>query len=230
MSEPETATDETTEPNETTEPETDEETEEEPDGDEEEVEAAAEPTEPEAVETPQMDEKEIAKAFKALDKLREHVARRVDDIMGEDALQLIPCPACQDVAPGYVWPPNIFALSPEAEAGTRLLLGMQQPTDLEPHPAAAICETCNGKGQVQTPSKVPGYDVVDCPTCAATGRILTSNVVQFQFSTGSVETQPVVTGPTTIPTDLPPEAQALKDAGWMVVPPFNPAASPPAAV
>lgn len=176
------------------------------------------------------DAKEIEKAFKALGKVRELVARRVGDILGDDATQLIPCPTCQDLAPGFVWPPNVAPLSPEAEAGTLLLLGMQKPQDLQPHPNASLCDTCKGKGQVQTPSLVPGYDVVDCPACAATGRILTSNVVPIGNPTAPAEPTPILTGPTAIPQTLPPEAEALRAQGYMVVPPFDPAAGQPAGV
>lgn len=191
---------------------------------------SADPADEQPAPEPQVDDKEIEKAFKALGKVRDYVARRVGEIMGDDATQLIPCPACQDLAPGFVWPPSVAALSPEAEAGTRLLLGMQQPTDLEAHPSAVICETCQGKGQVQTPSKVPGYDVVDCPTCAATGRTLTSNVVPIVPVNGAPESPPIMTGPTVMAAPLSPEAEAAKAQGYMVIPPFDPSANSPAAV
>src|SRR5512146_2182482 len=67
-------------------------------------EPAPEPEEPAAqADDEQVSEKEIEQAFKKLGKLREHVANRVGDILGEDAQQLIPCPCCVDIAPGFIW-------------------------------------------------------------------------------------------------------------------------------
>lgn len=172
-------------------------------------------------------EAEIEKVGKQLEALRKHVARKVGDIFGEDAVALIPCPLCGDDAPGHVWMQIPGEVKDEAMARVHAWLGIASPVELEAHPNAELCPTCKGKGQVRTPSQVPGYDVVDCPNCAATGRVLTQAAPPSQQTGPLAPVQQLPVAPANGGSDLPPELQALKDEGWMIAPPIQMPTVPP---
>src|ERR1051326_4726655 len=128
------------------------------------------PAEPPAEEATSLrTEKEIEQAFKKLEKVRESVATRVDAILGEDALALVPCPMCVNLAPGFLYPPEVSPLPDEQKAALLALLGFDMPQSYNHHPTYTACPTCDGEGRVETGSKVPGHSVVDCPQCAGKG-------------------------------------------------------------
>ncbi len=173
-------------------------------------------------EQPQgLTEKEIEQAHKKLAKLRETTAGRVSDIMGEAALGLIPCPACSDVAPGFVWHPDAGPVSDEAAAGMRELLGIGTPQTLKRHSAFQTCDACDGEGFIDTGSRREGYESAVCPGCSGKGYLSHGEIPVFAQANGNTEQEPIPTGPTVYGTELPPEAQALRDQGWVVSPPIT---------
>lgn len=176
---------------------------------------------PETPEAPAMSEKELEQAYKKLDKLRETNASRVSSIMGEDALALIVCPACSDVAPGFVWPPEVAPLSEEAELGVRQLLGIGRPRELKRHNSFRTCSGCDGEGFIDTGAKREGYESATCPECSGKGYLSQNEVPTYRPPNGNSEHDAITTGPTVYDAELPPEAQALRDQGWMVAPPFQ---------
>ena len=177
---------------------------------------------PEPDEQPQgLSEKEIEQAHKKLAKLRETTAGRVSDIMGEAALGLIPCPACSDVAPGFVWHPDAGPVSDEAAAGMRQLLGIGTPQQLKRHSAFQTCDACDGEGFIDTGSRREGYESAVCPGCTGKGYLSFGELPVTAQANGNTETEPIPTGPTVYGTELPPEAQALRDQGWVVSPPIT---------
>ena len=193
-------------------------------------EADTEPTSPdepdERVATPDeqpqgLTEKEIEQAHKKLAKLRETTAGRVSDIMGEAALGLIPCPACSDVAPGFVWHPDAGPVSDEAATGMRQLLGIGTPQQLKRHSAFQTCDACDGEGFIDTGSRREGYESAVCPGCSGKGYLSHGELPVTPQANGSIEHEPIPTGPTVYGTELPPEAQALRDQGWVVSPPIT---------
>ena len=177
---------------------------------------------PEPDEQPQgLTEKEIEQAHKKLAKLRETTAGRVSDIMGEAALGLIPCPACSDVAPGFVWHPDAGPVSDEAAAGMRSLLGIGTPQKLKRHSAFQTCDACDGEGFIDTGSRREGYESAVCPGCSGKGYLSHGELPVTPQANGNIEHEPIPTGPTVYGTELPPEAQALRDQGWVVSPPIT---------
>src|SRR6185437_4653313 len=57
---------------------------------------------PPAPEPQGVSQEEIEAAFKKLAKLDEHVANRVSQIMGDEAINLVRCPVCTPIAPGWI--------------------------------------------------------------------------------------------------------------------------------
>ena len=187
----------------------------EPEPEEEELEPAAESEQA-------ISDKEIEKVYKALERLRDSHAARVSKILGDESIDLDPCPVCSDFAPGFVWKREVAPLDEAKVPAVRLLLGMEAQATLSEHKNFVACEACEGYGTVLTGSQKPGYETSDCPDCFGRGWNSPGMTVPPMQTDGQQPQAPppVLTGPTA--PGLPPEAQALKDAGWIVAPPFNP--------
>jgi hypothetical protein len=176
------------------------------------------PTEP----TPQgASQEEIEAAFKKLAKLDEHVARRVGEIMGDESLNLIRCPVCTPVAPGWIYPPQIAPLEPEQIAGMRALMGIQDAENLAEHPAFKQCPDCLGEGRVKTGSHRDGYESAECPTCAGLGykQDLRGQIVANGPQPAPLDAPLYPAEP--IPAELPADLAAYKAKGWLIAPPMQ---------
>lgn len=174
--------------------------------------------EPESPDAPPVgpSQEEIEAKYKQLEKVRQYVARKVGEIMGDDAVNVTECPVCTDLVPGWIWHPSIAPLADETKAALYHLLGAHAPGDYKAHDAFKKCDACNGLGQVSTGSQRPGYETVGCPTCNELG--YTQNLAaQIQPPNGAAAAPaPIVTGPTAIPDELTPEARAAQEQGYVV--------------
>lgn len=137
-----------------TDPDPDEEPEPEPD-DELEPEAAAPRT-----------EAEMERAFKALEKEGDRHRSAVSRIMGDDALELIPCELCTPNLAGFRFP-----VEPDDDVREAVLeaIGLGSTGEFEKGDDARGCETCHGRGQVLTGSLVPEHRLKLCRTCTGAG-------------------------------------------------------------
>jgi hypothetical protein len=169
-------------------------------------------------EPPPASEKELRAIGDKLEREDERHARRVEEIMGEAALDLIQCPTCIKVAAGWLYPPRIEPLPAEAEAGMRALLGLPDTAILEPDPTKKLCPRCKGHGRLATPSLVQGYTEVDCGLCANVGYV--TKAEQQTNGAGEPEAVPVLTGPTAPESFVgDPMVESLKSRGFTVIPP-----------
>jgi len=147
----------------------------EPDAAEADEEAAAEDSaEPdeapaEATAAPTLEDKAMEKAMQALDKEATRHANRVSEIMGEDALILLPCPRCIPNVPGFIWPPEQVDPTPEVKTAVKLSLGEGVDPPYKQSDRAFECGKCDGLGKVKTGSRVRGQERVQCPECAGKG-------------------------------------------------------------
>lgn len=115
-----------------------------------------------------LSEKELDKLLRALGKEAERHAAAVSRIMGEDALALVKCEACDENIPGFHWPADSFA--PDAPERTlyELLSGgadaqMRHPDYLR------TCDECNGFGSVLTGARTDLTRTIPCPRCKTAG-------------------------------------------------------------
>src|SRR6266852_5216564 len=105
-----------------------------------------------------------------LDRERERHASRIGEIMGDEAVALIPCPVCMDgVADGWIFTPEVQQLSDEAISRIRQVIGLPDYSNFVQAKDAKRCPDCNGKGSTKTDSDVPGYETKTCGTCQKTG-------------------------------------------------------------
>ena len=210
-----------------TEPEPSEpETEDEPaeDAEPDEGDEATEPQEPE-----QRSDQDMEKVFRALDKLRKDVAGRVGRILGDEAVNLMECPLCAPVAPGYLWPQDVAPLAEEQVAALRMMLNMPVATDYVQSDAFQTCPKCEGLGRVRTGSKVHNHDIAECPRCFAKGYIPAALSVSHANGNADEQVADFTTGPTVYGHEIPTlgaddqaVVQSLRDRGWVVAEPLGP--------
>lgn len=202
--------------------------------DEEPEDEPSEPTEPpaeEPAEEPAPPEgktsAEWEKVFKEVDRLRKDTARRVGNIFGEEATALMDCPLCLNVAPGYLWPPDVAPLDEQQVTAIRMLLNMPVATDYVQSDAYEPCPKCAALGNVRTGSKVQNQEIVTCQRCQGRGYIPTA-IGPVPVDNGNGHEQDAgLTGPGVYGHDVQPAAdlndpaiQALTDRGFMVLPPL----------
>lgn len=175
-----------------------------------------------AQEPAALTEKEIEARIRKLEKLRETTASRVSDILGEDAIAYIPCPLCADGVPAFV--PDVAggAVPAEVFAAVQRYLGLPDPETFAGHPNYRRCEACKGRGEVITGSTVPNYMLTGCPECGTKGYVVEGQLPVPGVTNGATEAAPASVTTTAPPDNLPPEAQRLKELGYMIVPPMQP--------
>ena len=95
--------------------------------------------------------------------------RRVSDVLGDDALALVPCELCMADIPGFHLAHEFMIADDVTQA--RLIDVLRTPSAPEyvASPGQRQCDACKGWGKVRTGSKVPGQDVGTCGTCRGFG-------------------------------------------------------------
>jgi hypothetical protein len=190
------------------------------DGDDEQADEAEPDAEPEQESQAVQDEKALAKRDQKLDAENVRHAKRVSEIMDEGAVDLIPCPVCMDGIAGWVYSPDVQALSEDAVLRLRQLIGLSGLDGITQATFAARCPACDGNGEVRTGSRVPGYETTTCERCLKSGWIRTD----APPTNGHVEhdDEAPVTGPTVyFPDDKDPEVRNLRERGFTVIPPMQ---------
>ena len=127
---------------------------------------------------------------------------RVHMIMGPFVSEFVPCETCNGI--GLAYP---------AETGPKL----------EPAPGLELCDVCKGPGELETPSRRPGYDVIQCTRCSGQGYIGTLAIPSAQMQQlveqypqhGEQPTQPQPQPQPQQSTD--PRVEALRADGYIVI-------------
>jgi hypothetical protein len=164
----------------------------------------------------------IEEIGKKLDQLGKHVARRMGDILGEDAQLYRPC-MCGELFQTPGWLPPIDP-TPDAQAFMYHWMGQRSPSDLISDPYSKPCETCKGEGALASWSRKADAAPLPCPDCESKGWIATSpkrGAVGGALPNGPLPAQPgesISPAPPLVASDTP-EAAALRAAGWVVLPP-----------
>jgi hypothetical protein len=144
-----------------------EEQDEEKEPDEEEAEETT-PEEPQAGAEVVLSEKQMEKALAKLDAEALRHRNRVSEIMGDDALSLIPCELCAPNIAGFRF--NV-APSYETIAAVRQAIGLPSMETLKQDRYSRRCDNCDGAGRVKTDSRVQGQEHVPCYDCKGRGWI-----------------------------------------------------------
>lgn len=177
---------------------------------------------PGVAEARYLTERELDKRSQKLDAENTRHAKRVGEIMEDDAADLIPCPVCMDTIAGWVYPPDIAEPSEEQVSRIRQFAGLPDYSNFQSVPWAHTCGACAGLGKVVTGSKVIGAEVTGCRDCNERGWINTGTSANGTNG-GTVVELPTATGPTVYGTNEPDErVMALRAEGYTVIPALAP--------
>lgn len=111
-------------------------------------------------------DKEMQAATDKLEREANRHASRIGEIMEEGANELLTCPLCWALAPGFMLP-----VEPDEEVknAVRIAIGDLPAEGYKPADNAQMCTACNGFGRRLSGSKVPEHRVILCPTCRGNG-------------------------------------------------------------
>lgn len=169
---------------------------------------------------------ELARRDKALDALNKHVAKRLTDILGEDATAYTPCEICTAFGtPG--WRPG-GDLPAEVKVVVSHALGVQTAEDLEQARDTARCADCGGRGYVRTGSLVPDFESAMCLACQGRGWVATDERRRVLIGgepngarSGTNAQDVTITRDYNEAIPEPPAAAELRAAGYVVMAPPN---------
>lgn len=200
----------------------------EPEDDQEPAEEPQEPEEPgdEQLRQQQNEAKaqtavEVERINKTLAKEAQRHAARVVEIMGADSEILEQCPLCLPLIPGFRYPTPPVA---EQLAMVKEAIGEPATPNYRPDQYSKVCDICDGLGGVLTGSKVANQATLPCFKCDAKGWLPIGPERQGATAApinGGVP--PVSYQLPEVHTPDPPEVEALKALGYIVVPPIEPA-------
>lgn len=122
------------------------------------------------------------KALKKLDAEKNRHTSRISEIMGDDALGLVPCELCWVAAPGFRWD---RAPDEQTAAAVRVAIGMPDVSNFRASHTEAVCDNCGGLGKVRTGSSVPQFETAICDACAGKGYVGTRPRVNADQATAA---------------------------------------------
>ena len=107
--------------------------------------------------------------LKKLSQSAQTFRRRVSDVLGDDAVALVPCELCMPEIPGFHF--DLSIMQPMDDTQARLISILKTPGAPEyvAAPDVRRCEACKGYGKGQTGSLVPGQETKVCTACAGFG-------------------------------------------------------------
>lgn len=116
----------------------------------------------------ELTEKEIEKRQQALEREAARHEKRVQEILGADADDLVKCEACPPSIPGYHYPAEQYAPGDPSRALYEMLSG---GADVQmTHPARyETCQMCNGHGKVLSGALNEIHRMLVCPECNGDG-------------------------------------------------------------
>lgn len=169
-----------------------------------------------------MSEREIERVNRKLESEARRHATNVLNIMGDDANVLEQCPLCLPLIPGFRYP-----YPPQAEQLAAVKEAIGEPADppLLNDAYSSLCVACAGWGAVATGSKVVGKNKVRCLDCNGLGYVPidTRREGVSLLGNGADPIVPQFNQP--LPdAPLPPEVEALRALGYIVVEPPQPIA------
>jgi hypothetical protein len=115
-------------------------------------------------------EKELERGRKKIETAAATFARKVGEIMGEEANLLEPCPRCAPTGiPGFVFPIALAPVDPDTKRAVLVSVGEEASEVTEPSKWSRRCDACNGIGRVLTGSRDNRHKTKECYACNGRG-------------------------------------------------------------
>jgi hypothetical protein len=205
----------------TPEPEPEPDTEPDEDGDED-----GDPDEDEPTEAPQPTATDpgFEQIGKKLELLSKHVTKRIGEILGDSAAQLVSCELCSAGGiPGWRWDET----PPEAIVQNVLrALGHTAASDYRQDEYSETCVKCGGLGMVASGSRVTSQQTLACIACKGYGwtpvgteRRGGAPIMANGAQPPADDAGPYAPPPGASTEPEPPEVSMLRDRGYFVVAP-----------
>jgi len=190
----------------------------EPDEDTETSDEPEPETSDEPVPAPGPTEKELEAREGKLDREDERHAKRIAEIMGQDAAELVPCMMC--ATRGFLYAAQVGSFPDDHRALIHEQLGEGSLAALEPADDAELCTACRGYGQRRTGSRVPGNETKACSGCGGSGWKAVYRAPEVP-PTAALMQPGQIPGFTMPPLPPPQPAQAANGAGDYGSPPVG---------
>jgi hypothetical protein len=165
----------------------------------------AEPSDAEAAaQVVGMGEKEMEKMHKRVAQASASYAKKITEILGDEAQVLELCPRCVGGGfPGFIFPPLMAPVDPETKAAVLLSIGEEAPNVSEPDPYSRRCDACEGWGRVLSGSRLNQQKTLLCLPCHGRGWVAVGD--ERRVAQQAV-TAPDVPRENGAPVEQPPEA------------------------
>ena len=151
-----------------------------------------------------MGEKELEKMHKRVATASATYAKKITEILGEEAQLLELCPRCVAGGfPGFVFPPVMAPVDAETKAAVLLSIGEEAPNVSEPDPYSRRCDACKGWGRVLSGSRLNQEKTLRCIPCNGRGWVAVGD--ERRVAQQAVAA-PVESNGSSEPAEQPPDA------------------------
>lgn len=173
-------------------------------------------------ETPQgMSDADLEKVYAQLDKETARHAKRVAEIMGDEAVALDLCPLCEPSIPGFVFAGATGEPRSQLHGALLAVLANPQAAEYREAKHRQRCDDCDGWGVVVSGSRVGAQETVPCARCNNLGHVATApgDGPVYLPPAQTAETNGGTHEPAAAALHEPPEVAALRAQGYFVVAP-----------
>jgi hypothetical protein len=107
--------------------------------------------------------------FAAAGRKAKSYMKGIPDVLGQSAADLLLCPRCTDLLPGWILPLSIKPVSDEQKIAVKQSIGELVEPSYRQDAHSSTCQDCDGEGKVATGSHVQKWKVAVCKACDGRG-------------------------------------------------------------
>lgn len=116
-------------------------------------------------------EKDVRALGKKLETERKKHSDRVGSILGDAAVDVLPCPLCFEGLMGFVLPGDAASLPEPQKAAALTFLGQEIGSEVPQTPDTETCSRCDGYGVTKNPTRSPHHETSMCGPCGGQGYV-----------------------------------------------------------
>jgi hypothetical protein len=151
-----------------------------------------------------MDETAMARMHKRVAQASATYAKKIAEILGDEAQMLELCPRCVGGGfPGFIFPALMAPVDADTKAAVLLSIGEEAPNVSELDPYSRRCDACKGWGRVLSGSRLNQQKTLQCLPCHGRGWVA---VGEERSGAQQAVTAPDVPTENGAPVEQPPDA------------------------